>query len=135
MKIWKASFAAALLVLPVSFGAFAATTVYPAPTTPAYGSYNPSNPGYGVPQAYQGQVPGQVQQYYNNIMAPPGTAPPGQQQQQGAGMYGNNSGQAQPAVQYHYKNPNPNLGSIPDDQLPQRLFHNIPPHYYGALGD
>ncbi len=72
-------------------------------------------------------VPGQVQQYYNSVMAPPGT--PGQQ------PYGNNSGQPQQQVQYHYKNPDPNVGGIPTDQLPQRLFHNIPAHYYGVLGD
>lgn len=131
MNIWKASFAAALLVLPVSFGALAETSITVAPTTQqGYGSYNPANPGYGAPQSYQNQmIPGGVQQYYNSIMAPPGTPPSGQQ----PGMAMN--GQPAPQVQYHYKNPNKNLGSIPDDQLPQRLFHNIPPHYYGAFGE
>jgi hypothetical protein len=133
MKIWKASFAAALLVLPVSFGAFAETTINLAPTTqPGYGSYNPANPGYGGQPYPGGMIPGGVQQYYNNIMAPQGTPPSGQQP--GMAMNGNN-GQPAPQVQYHYKNPNPNIGGIPDDQLPQRLFHNIPPHYYGIVGE
>ena len=133
MKIWKASFAAALLVLPVSYGAFAQSITLAQPTPPTYGSYNPANPGYGgVPQPYQNAIPGGVQQYYNSIMSPAGTPPSGQQP--ATAMNGIN-GQPVPQVQYHYKNPNPNNGSIPDDQLPQRLFHDIPPHYYGVSGE
>ena len=136
MKIWKASFAAILLVLPVSSGAFADTsiTLAPAAPQPAYGSYNPSNPAYGaLPPGYQNQmIPGGVQQYYNSIMSQGGAVPQGQQAMV---MNGGTAGQQPVQVQYHYKNPNPNIGGIPDDQLPQRLFHNIPPHYYGAAGD
>ncbi|HVV72906.1 MAG TPA: hypothetical protein VHI52_15635, partial [Verrucomicrobiae bacterium] len=112
MKIWKASFAATLLVLSLACGA-SAETVTLASGGPGtnYAGYPPP---YGTAQPYQGpMVPGQVQQYYNNVMAPPGTIPPGQQQ--AAGMYGNNSGQPQQQVQYHYKNPNPSIGGVPED--------------------